>query len=204
MALLEAIALTKFYGSVPAVREVTFRLEPGQVLGYLGHNGSGKSTTVKVLTGLLQPTHGQVIFEGKAIQSDLVSYRKRLGYVPEDANLYPFLTGEEYLEMIGTLRAMSPTRLKTKIGSLLKLFSLFPHRHVSLGSYSKGMRQRILLIAAILDNPDVLILDEPLSGLDVTSVLILQNLIQPFSSRGNAIFSISPILHPLHTTSSQL
>src|SRR5260370_3237027 len=134
MALLEAIALTKFYGSVPAVREVTFRLEPGQVLGYLGHNGSGKSTTVKVLTGLLQHTHGQVLFEGKDIQSDLVSYRKRLGYVPEDANLYPFLTGEEYLEMIRTRRAMSPTRLKTKIVSLLKLFSWFPHRHVSLSS----------------------------------------------------------------------
>ncbi len=159
MAVLEAIALAKFYGSVPAVREVTFRLEPGQVLGYLGPNGSGKSTTVKVLTGLLQPTRGQVLFEGQDIQSDLVSYRKRLGYVPEEANLYPFLTGEEYLEMIGTLRAMSPTRMKTKIGSLLELFSLFPHRHVSLGSYSKGMRQRILLIAALMDNPDVLILD---------------------------------------------
>src|SRR2546429_7181112 len=89
MAVLEAIALAKFYGSVPAVREVTFRLEPGQVLGYLGPNGSGKSTTVKVLTGLLQPTRGQVLFEGQDIQSDLVSYRKRLGYVPEEANLYP-------------------------------------------------------------------------------------------------------------------
>src|ERR1700731_5372302 len=104
--MLEARGLSKSYGSVPAVQNVTFRLEPGQVLGYLGPNGSGKSTTVKVLTGLLQPTHGQVLFEGKDIQSDLVSYRKRLGYVPEEANLYPFLTGEEYLEMIGTLRAM--------------------------------------------------------------------------------------------------
>src|SRR6202521_1049585 len=108
MTVLEAIGLAKFYGSVPAVREVTFRLGPGQVLGNLGPNGSGKSTTVKVLTGLLQPSHGQVLFEGRDIQSDFVTYRKRLGYVPEEANLYPFLTGEEYLEMIGTLRAMSP------------------------------------------------------------------------------------------------
>ena len=204
MAMLEAIALAKFYGSVPAVREVTFRLEPGQVLGYLGPNGSGKSTTVKVLTGLLQPTRGQVLFEGQDIQSDLVSYRKRLGYVPEEANLYPFLTGEEYLEMIGTLRAMSPTRMKTKIGSLLELFSLFPHRHVSLGSYSKGMRQRILLIAALMDNPDVLILDEPLSGLDVTSVLIFKNLIQAFSARGKAVFYSSHILEVVEKVCSQL
>ena len=204
MAMLEAIALAKFYGSVPAVREVTFHLEPGQVLGYLGPNGSGKSTTVKVLTGLLQPTRGQVLFEGQDIQSDLVSYRKRLGYVPEEANLYPFLTGEEYLEMIGTLRAMSPTRMKTKIGSLLELFSLFPHRHVSLGSYSKGMRQRILLIAALMDNPDVLILDEPLSGLDVTSVLIIKNLIQAFSARGKAVFYCSHILEVVEKVCSQL
>ncbi len=204
MAMLEAIALAKFYGSVPAVREVTFRLEPGQVLGYFGPNGSGKSTTVKVLTGLLQPTRGQVLFEGQDIQSDLVSYRKRLGYVPEEANLYPFLTGEEYLEMIGTLRAMSPTRMKTKIGSLLELFSLFPHRHVSLGSYSKGMRQRILLIAALMDNPDVLILDEPLSGLDVTSVLIFKNLIQAFSARGKAVFYCSHILEVVEKVCSQL
>src|SRR5467141_2748178 len=194
MAVLEAIALAKFYGSVPAVREVSFRLEPGQVLGYLGPNGSGKSTSVKVLTALLQPTHGQVLFEGKDIQSDLVSYRKRLGYVPEEANLYPFLTGEEYLEMIGTLRAMSPTRMKTKIAALLEFFSLFSHRHVSLGSYSKGMRQRILLIAALMDNPDVLILDEPLSGLDVTSALIIKNLIQALSARGKSVFYCSHIL----------
>jgi ABC-2 type transport system ATP-binding protein len=204
MAVLEAIALAKFYGSVPAVREVTFRLEPGQVLGYLGPNGSGKSTTVKVLTGLLQPTRGQVLFEGQDVQKDLVSYRKRLGYVPEEANLYPFLTGEEYLEMIGTLRAMSPVRMKSKIASLLELFSLFPHRHVSLGSYSKGMRQRILLIAALMDNPDVLILDEPLSGLDVTSVLIIKSLIQTFSVRGKAVFYCSHILEVVEKVCSQL
>ena len=174
------------------------------MLGYLGPNGSGKSTTVRVLTGLLQPTHGQVLFEGKDIQNNLVSYRKRLGYVPEEANLYPFLTGQEYLEMIGTLRAMSPKRMKIKISSLLELFSLFAHRHVSLGSYSKGMRQRVLLIAALMDNPDVLILDEPLSGLDVTSVLIFKNLIPAFSARGKSVFYCSHILEVVEKVCSQL
>ena len=202
--MLEAIALAKFYGSVPAVRDVTFRLEPGQVLGYLGPNGSGKSSTVKVLTGLLSPTRGQVLFEGKDIHSDLAAYRKRLGYVPEEANLYPFLTGQEYLEMVGSLREMRPKTMQAKISSLLELFSLFPHRHEPLGSYSKGMRQRILLIAALMDNPDVLILDEPLSGLDVTSVLIIKNLIQAFSTRGKAVFYCSHILEIVEKICSQL
>ena len=202
--MLEAIALAKFYGSIPAVRDVTFHLEPGQVLGYLGPNGAGKSSTVKVLTGLLLPTRGQVLFEGKDIHSDLASYRKRLGYVPEEANLYPFLTGLEYLEIIGSLRVMPLKAMQTKISSLLELFSLFPHRHVPLGSYYKGMRQRILLIAALMDNPDVLILDEPLSGLDVTSVLVIKNLIQAFSARGKAVFYCSHILEVVEKICSQL
>jgi ABC-2 type transport system ATP-binding protein len=202
--MLEAVSLAKFYGSVPAVHEVSFSLKPGQVLGYLGPNGSGKSTTVKMITGLLQPTGGKVLFEGRDIQNDLVAFRKRLGYVPEEANLYPYLSGEEYLEMVGTLRAMPPPKMKQKIAALLELFSLYPHRQVSLGTYSKGMRQRILLIAAIMDNPDVLVLDEPLSGLDVTSVLVFKNLMQSFSAKGKAIFYCSHVLEIVEKVCSQL
>jgi ABC-2 type transport system ATP-binding protein len=202
--MLEANRLSKSYGSIPAVQNVSFCLEPGQVLGYLGPNGSGKSTTVKMLTGLLQPTDGQVTHNGKDIQKNLTAYRRRLGYVPEEANLYPYLTGEEYLDMVGTLRAMPDSRKKSRIDSLLQLFSLEPHRHVSLGSYSKGMRQRILLIAALIDNPDVLILDEPMSGLDVTSSLVLKNLIQRLSARGKAIFFCSHVLEVVEKICSQL
>src|SRR5579864_9316401 len=136
--MLEARGLTKYYGSVLAVQSIDFSLEPGQVLGYLGPNGSGKSTTVKMLIGLLEPTDGQVLFNGKNIQQDLVGYRKHLGYVPEEANLYPYLTGYEYLELIGTLRGMPPARMRAKIDSFLELFSLFPHRHISLSSYSRN------------------------------------------------------------------
>jgi ABC-2 type transport system ATP-binding protein len=202
--MLEARGLFKFYGSVPAVQNVTFHLEPGQVLGYLGPNGSGKSTTVGMLTGLLQPSRGLVAQDGEDIHNNLVRYRKRLGYVPEEANLYPYLTGEEYLEMIGTLRAMPDSRRKTRIDSLLELFSLWPHRHVAVGSYSKGMRQKILLIGALMDNPDVLILDEPMSGLDVTSTLVLKNLIQALSARGKAIFFCSHVLEVVEKICLQL
>jgi ABC-2 type transport system ATP-binding protein len=202
--MLEAQGLTKYYGSVLAVQSIDFGLEPGQVLGYLGPNGSGKSTTVKMLIGLLEPTRGQVLFHGKNIQHDLVGYRKHLGYVPEEANLYPYLTGLEYLELVGTLRGMSPQRMKAKINSFLELFSLLPHRHVALSSYSKGMRQRILLISALMDNPDVLILDEPLSGLDVTSALIFKNLIQSLSARGKTIFYCSHVLEVVEKVCSRL
>jgi len=202
--MLEARGLTKYYGSVPAVQSIDFRIEPGQVLGYLGPNGSGKSTTVKMLTGLLEPTRGQVLFQGKNIQNDLVSYRRFLGYVPEEANLYPYLTGYEYLELVGTLRAMEPARMRRKIESLLELFSLFPHRHVALSSYSKGMRQRILLISALMDNPEVLVLDEPLSGLDVTSALIFKSLIQSLSARGKIIFYCSHVLEVVEKVCSRL
>src|SRR5579863_8982599 len=133
--MLEARHLTKCYSAVPAVQDVSFCLKKGQVLGYLGPNGSGKSTTVKMLIGLLDPTNGQVLFNGKNIQQDLVGYRKHLGYVPEEANLYPYLTGYEYLELVGTLRGMPQQRMRSKIDAFLELFSLSPHRHVSLGSY---------------------------------------------------------------------
>jgi ABC-2 type transport system ATP-binding protein len=202
--MLKAKGLVKFYGSVPAVRDVTFSVEPGQVLGYLGPNGSGKSTTVKMLIGLLEPTDGHVLYNGHDIHRDLLAYRKRLGYVPEEANLYPYLTGAEYLDMIGNLRAMPVSARKKKIDSLLHLFSLWPHRDVTLGSYSKGMRQRILLIAALMDNPELLILDEPLSGLDVTSALIVRNLIQSLCARGKSIFFCSHVLEVVEKICSQL
>ena len=202
--MLEARGLTKYYGSVLAVHNIDFRLDPGQVLGYLGPNGSGKSTTVKMLTGLLEPTEGQVLFEGKNIQHDLVAYRRNLGYVPEEANLYPYLTGQEYLELVGTLRSMAQPRMKSKIDSFLELFSLTPHRHVALGSYSKGMRQRILLISALMDNPGVLILDEPLSGLDVSSALIFKSLMQSLSAKRKIIFYCSHVLEVVEKVCSRL
>jgi ABC-2 type transport system ATP-binding protein len=202
--VLEALGLTKRYSSLPAVQGVSFFLQPGQVLGCLGPNGSGKSTTVKMLTGLLEPTEGQVRFHGQDIRKDLVNYRKRLGYVPEEPNLYPYLTGREYLEMVGTLRGMQASHLLQKIDALLELFSLSSSRHSSIASYSKGMRQRVLLIAALMDNPEILIFDEPLSGLDVTSALVLKNLIRTLGQQGRAIFYCSHVLEVVEQVCSHL
>lgn len=192
--MLEAVQLTKRYSSLPAVQDLSFRLEPGQVLGCLGPNGSGKSTTVKMLTGLLEPSRGSVQFDGHNIQDNLAGYRARLGYVPEEAHLYPYLTGWEYLDMVGTLRGMERFRMDSKIDSLLQLFSLHAARHASMGTYSKGMRQRILLIAALMHDPEILIFDEPLSGLDVTSALIFKNLVQALGRAGKLVFYCSHVL----------
>ena len=192
--MLEAVNLTKRYASLPAVQDLSFTLRPGQVLGCLGPNGSGKSTTVKMLIGLLQPSRGVVQFNGRNIQDDLSSYRMSLGYVPEEAHLYPYLSGWEYLEMIGTLRGMTQVKINVKIDSLLQLLSLHPSRHASMSTYSKGMRQRILLIAAIMHDPEIFIFDEPLSGLDVTSALVFKNLVQTLGHAGKMVFYCSHVL----------
>ena len=192
--MLEAVQLTKRYSSIPAVQDLSFTLKPGQVLGCLGPNGSGKSTTVKMLTGLLEPSRGLVRFDGRNIQEDLASYRANLGYVPEEAHLYPYLTGWEYLEMVGTLRSMPRELMESKIDLLLELFSMRPARHAAMGTYSKGMRQRILLIAALMHDPEIFIFDEPLSGLDVTSALIFKNLVQALGKAGKLVFYCSHVL----------
>ena len=202
--MLETRELSKSYASIPAVKNVTFSLQPGQVLGCLGPNGSGKSTTVKMLTGLLEPTRGKVLFHGEDIHKDLVAFRRCLGYVPEEASLYPYLSGREYLEMIGILRGIERPRLDQKIDALLELFAMHPHRHGVMASYSKGMRQRILLIAALMDNPPILIFDEPLSGLDVTTALILKTLIRMLGQQGRAIFYCSHVLEVVEQVCSHL
>lgn len=193
-AVLEAKSLVKCYTAVPAVNDVTFSIKAGEVLGCLGPNGSGKSTIVRMLTGLIGPTRGEVLSEGADIQSDLVGYRERLGYVPEEPELYPFLSGWEYLELVGTLRDLPRAKLEKKIDAMLELFSLSSARYVPIGSYSKGMRQRILLIAALLHDPSLLIFDEPLSGLDVTSALITKRLIKSLGEQGKAVFYCSHVL----------
>jgi ABC-2 type transport system ATP-binding protein len=192
--MLEARSLTKCYASLPAVSDVSFAIRPGEILGYLGPNGSGKSTTVKMITGLMEPTRGEVLFHGVNIKADLPAFKRRMGYVPEEALLYPFLSGLEYLEFVGTLRGMDREMLRKRISAMLELFTLYPHRHGSIASYSKGMRQRVLLIAALMHDPEILIFDEPLSGLDITSAMVFRQLVKSLGQQGKIIFYCSHVL----------
>jgi ABC-2 type transport system ATP-binding protein len=192
--MLEARSLTKCYSSVPAVENVNFIIRSGEVLGYLGPNGSGKSTTVKIITGLLEPTSGEVLFNGENIKHDLTGYKRLIGYVPEEANLYPFLSGLEYIELVGRLRGLPGAVIAKRADAMLHLFSLHGSRHTAMSAYSKGMRQRILLISALLHNPELIVFDEPLSGLDVTSALIFRKLVSMLSLQGKTIFYCSHVL----------
>jgi ABC-2 type transport system ATP-binding protein len=192
--MLEARQLRKTYGSTVAVSGVDFTIVPGQILGYIGPNGAGKSTTVKMVAGLIEPTSGEVRFNGRLIRDDLATYKREIGYVPEEPNLYAYLTAREYLDMIGTLRGIDRNRRFKRIDSLLQLFSLHPQRHLPLSSYSKGMRQKVLLISGIMHNPSLIIFDEPLSGLDVTAAFIFRRLVADLANHGKAILYCSHVL----------
>jgi ABC-2 type transport system ATP-binding protein len=191
---LEVQRLTKRYRRVPVVNEVNFSVESGEITGYLGPNGSGKSTTVKMLMGLVEPTSGEILLDGVDVRRDFIAFKRRLGYVPEEAHVYPALTGMEYLQLMGRLREMPEAAVNQKAADLLKLFSLYLHRHAPLASYSKGMKQRVLISAALLHDPDILIFDEPLSGLDVSSALLFKHLVAELASRGKIILYISHVL----------
>src|SRR5438552_7384753 len=194
MATLEVRKLTKRYRRVPVVNEVSFSVNAGEVTGYLGPNGSGKSTTVKMLTGLVEPSKGEILFDGIDVRRDVIGFKRRLGYVPEEAHVYPALTGMEYLQLMGRLRELPERVVNAKATELLKLFSLYLHRHAPLASYSKGMKQRVLISSALLHDPDILIFDEPLSGLDVSSALLFKHLVAELASRGKIILYISHVL----------
>jgi ABC-2 type transport system ATP-binding protein len=194
--LLELRHVSKHYSGIAAVDDVTFSARPGEVTGYLGPNGSGKSTTIKMITGLIEMTYGQILFQGRPIDDDLMSYKRRMGYVPEEPYLYNHLSGAEYLTMVAQLRDLPAKQYSECIDGLLRLFSLHDDRHASISGYSKGMRQKILISAALMHNPDLVLLDEPFSGLDVGSALVLRSLIQELAARGKVVLFSS---HELDT-----
>ena len=192
--MLDVRRLTKKYRRHAAVDQVSFTVPPGEVTGYLGPNGSGKSTTVKMLAGLLPATSGQILWNGNDIRHDLIGFKRCLGYVPEEAYVYPHLSGLEHLELIGRLRQMPERLVERKANELLRLLWLHEYRYSPISSYSKGMKQRVLIAGALLHDPDLLIFDEPLSGLDITSALLLHELIAELSRQGKTILYISHVL----------
>lgn len=197
--MLSVEHLSVKYSGRPVLRDVSFSLAPGEVVAYLGANGSGKTTTVRVLTGLLTPGNGRVLVDGRAIEDDLVGYRRRLGYVPETADVYPFLSGREYLQLVGRLRALRGEVLDERVDELLETLGLGEHRYQALSSYSKGMRQKVLLCAALLHDPEILILDEPLAGLDVTAVMVTKALLRELAARGRTILYSTHLLEVAET-----
>ena len=192
--MLELRHITKRFLGIAAVDGVSFTARAGEITGYLGPNGSGKSTTMKMITGLMETTSGEILFHGERIQRDLMAYKRRMGYVPEEPHLYAHLSGLEYLAMVGKLRGLPAKPTAGRIDGLLRLLSLHGDRHVPISAYSKGMRQKVLLSAALLHNPDLILLDEPFSGLDVNTAMILRSLLHSLAARQKMILYSSHVL----------
>lgn len=192
--MIELKKVSKAYSFFPVVKDVSFTAERGEVVGYLGPNGAGKSTTIKMLAGLIEPTKGEILFDGRNTRDDLYSFKRRLGYVPEQSEIYPHLSGWEYLQFVGRLRQIPEAALERKIREFLKLFGLDDDMHAPISSYSKGMRQKVLLSAALIHDPDILLLDEPLSGLDVTTAMIVRDLVLALAAEKKILIYSSHVL----------
>ncbi len=192
--MLELRNITKKYSIFPVVNRVSFCVNPGDVLGYLGPNGAGKTTTIRMLAGLVQPTDGEILFEGKNVKRDMTAYKSRIGYVPEQSEIYPHLSAYDYLLMVGRLRQLPERPLRDKIEALMSLFGLEGDMLSSISAYSKGMKQKVLLAAAMLHNPDIFLLDEPLSGLDVTTSLVVKDIVHRLALENKIILFSSHVL----------
>ncbi len=201
--MLELREVTKKYSIYPAVKKVSFRVEPGEVVGYLGPNGAGKSTTIKMLAGLLEPTSGAIEYRGTSISKNLYSYKQRIGYVPENAEIYPHLSGFDYLLMVGRLRQIPERILKPRIKELMASFQLSMEMDMAISSYSKGMVQKVLISSALLHDPEILLLDEPLSGLDVTTGLVIKDLVRMLAGSGRIIIYSSHVLEVVEKVCSR-
>jgi ABC-2 type transport system ATP-binding protein len=202
--MLELRKVSKRFSGTLVVDDVSFVAQPGEVTGYLGPNGSGKSTTFKMVAGLIEATAGEIAFDGSPIHADLLAWKRRLGYVPEEPHLYAHLTGLEYLAMVGDLRDLPSRAVRERIDGLFRLFALHDDRHVPISAYSKGMRQKVLLAAALLHDPDVLLLDEPFSGLDVGTALVLRSLVQELAARGKVVLFSSHELETVERVSTRV
>ena len=193
-AVVAVDGLTFSYGMGRVLHGISFALGAGEVVGLLGPNGAGKSTTIKILTGVLPPGGGSVRVAGHALPDEAVEAKRRIGYVPEAAALFESLTGQEFLELMGRLQDVPEERLQFRIGRFLEQFGLTDDRLRPLDGYSKGMRQKVLLSAALLHNPDVVLLDEPLSGLDVNAGLMVRDLVAALAAEGKTILYSSHVL----------
>ena len=202
--MLELQHLYRSYRGISAIEDVSFKVAPGEVIGFLGPNGAGKSTTVKIITGMLRPNDGRVLFEGQDIAKDMVAFRARFGYVPEEAHLYTYLSGLEYLQLVGRLRGLKEAHIEAKATRLLKLLNLESWQYSPISTYSKGMRQRVLIAASLLHDPKLLIFDEPLSGLDVVSGRLFKDLLELLAAEGKAVLYISHVLEVVEQVCSRV
>jgi ABC-2 type transport system ATP-binding protein len=196
--------LKKNYGTKNVLKGIDLTVHRGQIIGYIGPNGAGKSTTIKILLGLEGDYSGQVEIFGEEVTEKSIDYKRKIGYVPEIAELYDNLTAMEYLTFIGELYGLDLQEADEKAQRLMKVFGLEEVYHSRIASYSKGMRQKVLIISSLLHNPDLLFLDEPLSGLDANSVMVFKEILAVLAAQGKTIFYSSHIMDVVEKISNRI
>lgn len=196
--------LQKQYGLKTVLDGIDLTVYRGQIIGYIGPNGAGKSTTIKLILGLEDDYSGNIEIFGEKITAASTEYKRRIGYVPENAELYDNLTAKEYLTFIGELYGIEPKRAEEKAWRLMKAFGMEDVFGERISSYSKGMRQKVLIISSLLHNPDLLFLDEPLNGLDANSVMVFKEILAQLAVQGKTIFYSSHIMDVVEKISSRI
>jgi len=191
---VEVFGLTKVFRREVAVDHVSFRVARGCFFGFLGPNGAGKSTTIRMLTGLLRPTSGDAVVEGVRLSEDLLGVKRRIGVLTEDLALYERLTGEEHLLFAARMHGVPPPEARRRSGELLEFLSLADERGKLVVDYSLGMRKKLALACALVHNPRVLFLDEPLNGIDPVSGRVVSDLLRRLAARGVTLFFTSHVL----------
>jgi ABC-2 type transport system ATP-binding protein len=187
--MIDVVALSKSYGPIEALRDVSFHIAPGEIVGLLGPNGAGKTTIIKILTGYLQPNRGTATVDGLDVLTHTREVQARIGYLPETAPLYPELSVQSYLKMMAELRRIPETEQAARISEAVRATGLADHLARPIGQLSKGYRQRVGLAQAILHKPKLLILDEPTIGLDPTQIVEVRGLIRRLADHSTILFS---------------
>lgn len=196
--------VSKQYGEKTVLHDVNLEIMPGQIIGYIGPNGAGKSTTVKILTGVIQDYGGEVLINGKDLRTQVLAVKQMIGYVPELADLYDLLTPNEYLHFIGALYNIPDQVVTDRARRILESFGILENFDQRMDSFSKGMRQKVLLTAGILHNPSIVILDEPMSGLDANAVIVVKELLQMLKQDGKTIFYCSHMMDVVEKVSDRI
>lgn len=196
--------LHKRYGRLQVLNNISLSVQAGELIGYIGPNGAGKSTTIKILCGLIPDFEGKVAVLGMDVSKNALEVKRRIGYIPENAALFETLTPMEYLNFVGQLYQLPTQSIQKKCKELLALFGLDHARDARMTTFSKGMRQKVLLISGVLHNPDIIFLDEPLSGLDANAVILVKEILQQLKQSGKTIFYSSHIMEVVEKLSDRI
>lgn len=202
--IIEVRNLYKSYGQTPVLKGVNITVALGQIIGYIGPNGAGKSTTVKILCGLDGQFEGSVTVNGIDIKKDPIAVKKIIGYVPEVAEMYDVLTPLEFLKMIGQLHGLKPDVILRKSKDMLNHFGLSNNWNNRMNTFSKGMRQKVLIVSGLIHNPKIIFLDEPLTGLDANTVIMVKEIISKLAEEGKTIFYSSHMMDIVEKVSNRI